>query len=437
LTLVGVLGAGSPLDLLEDWVLPEIVTVKLAIGEPKALAAGDFDGDGLPDLFLITDANRPDVLFGVPNPDYEVRFYLLRGQEAGGWAEPILVTTLPAPGSFLYMSSISPAVDIDGDGNVDLAVVLTFFPIVQRPAVFDVANRQTDLVVFWGQGTTFQVEQTADLEVGMLPPTGIVSGDFNGDGLTDLAYPDPQNLTVHVLYNLGGRRLSEPHIVPVGQEGDECIPLPTALRATSLAETSKGDAIVVAGPCVFGQDDLGQFIRTLISCGDGCWELSSLVLTGLRTGDLTEALADFIVADFNGDGHTDLLLSQALFLERQEGEPLPPAAMGLYLLSGDGRGGFGPPVFVGGMARGGLLFAERDPDAGWEVIALSAKTDKVIVLRTTANGSRTATTSIPVRGYVVDGAVLDRPGSREIVVISSLDLESEVTLLNVVTRRSP
>ena len=435
LVLVGVAGASGPLNL-EDWFPPEIVTVQLPIGEPVGLTAGDFNGDGLPDLFLITEVNRPDVFWGVPNPDYELRFYLLPGEEEG-WGEPILVGTLPLPGFYLWLSDVCSGVDLDGDGNEDLVALLTFSPVPEPSAVLDPKTFQTDLFLFWGHGDgTFTVERMRDLPVGLLPPASIVAGDFNADGLVDLAYDDPQNLAIHLLYNRGGRRFSSPHIVVVGQEEDECIPLPGQLRVARLDEAREGDDIVVGGPCIFSQDDYAQFIRGLISCGESCWELSPLVLTGPRKSEFRDVLGDFMVGDFNGDGYADVVFTQRLFFEQHEGEPLLPTAMGIYLMTGDGRGGFGPPVFLHGMAQGSLLSVERAPDGGWEVIALSYEINGAVVLRIKGNGISSSTTSIPVRGHAADGVVLDRAGGREIVVASSLDLESEVTLLNVVRRRS-
>jgi len=430
LVLVGVAGASGPLNL-EDWFPPELVTVQLPIGEPKGLAVGDFNGDGLPDLFLITEVNRPDVFLGVPNPDYELRFYLLPGEEEG-WGEPILVGTLPLPGFYLWLSDVCSGVDLDGDGNEDLVALLTFSPVPEPSAVLDPKTFQTDLFLFWGHGDgTFTVERMRDLPVGLLPPAGIVAGDFNADGLVDLAYDDPQNLAIHLLYNLGGRRFSSPHIVVVGQEEDECIPLPGQLRVARLDEAREGDDIVVGGACIFSQDDYRQFIRGLISCGESCWELSPLVLIGPRKSKITDVRGDFMVGDFNGDGHADVVFTQGLLLFEQH------AAMEIYLMPGDGRGGFGPPVFLDGMTQGSLLSVERTPDGGWEVIALSGEIKGAVVLRIKGDGISSSSASIPVIGFAIDGIVVDRAGGREIVVVSSLGLpESEVTLLNVVRRRS-
>ncbi|MGC9019561.1 MAG: FG-GAP repeat domain-containing protein [Candidatus Bipolaricaulaceae bacterium] len=429
LPLIGVVGTGDVLDL-EAWFASEIVTIQLSIGEPVHLTAGDFNKDSLPDLFLTAEGNRPDWFLGVPNPNHEIRFYLLPGREEG-WGDPVLVGILPGQGlAFtLGLVSLHSGVDLDGDGNEDLATLLTFSLVPEPPAVPNKETFQTDLLIFWGDGNGgFIVEHTKDLDVGLLPPADIVAGDFNSDGLVDLAYSDPQNLALHILYNRGGRRFESPHIVPIIQEKDECTPLPAYLSVARLDETRGGDDIVVAGSCIFSHDCYRFFIRGLISCEEGRWELTPLVLAGPLRHEFQNTLGNLMARDFNEDGHADVLFTQLIFRGEQH------EAMGIYLMTGDGRGGFGPPVFLKGMTQGGLLSVERDPHGGWEVIAFSSEINGVVVLHTT-DGSF-STTSIPVKGYAVDGIVLNRAGAREIVVISSLDLKTEVTLLNIIRRKA-
>jgi hypothetical protein len=56
--------------------MPEVTidTFVFPIGEPLTIASGDFNGDGIDELFIVTEINRPTLTVGpkgltlVPNP---------------------------------------------------------------------------------------------------------------------------------------------------------------------------------------------------------------------------------------------------------------------------------------------------------------------------------------------------------------------------------
>jgi len=418
---------------LEHNFLPEIVTSTFPVGEPFALAAGDFNGDSLPDLLLIAEANRPDIFGGIPNPNYEVRFYILIGQENRSWALPRLVTVVPAPGKYAWVSSVSPAIDIDGDGNTDLAVVLTFLSVPQPSLPVDIQTAETDLFLFWGQGDgSFTVEHNARLGVGFLPPSVITVGDFNGDKLIDLAYPDPQNLSVQIMFNKGARNFSEPHIVQVAGEEDECMPIPGILATAKLIEESVADSLVILGPCKSDHDSYEQFIRFLWPDGDEAWKLSPVYKTGIESKKLTEVAGNLLVGEYDGDGHVDLIFTKRLSFSGPSDTSAVPGIMGVYLLRGDGKGTFATPMLIGGVFWGKLLSVQYKKSLGWNIITLSSDENAVQVVIVKPDSSYAAFLSIPIKGYVVDGIVVDWNNVREVVVISSLDLKSEVIVVQVI-----
>lgn len=140
-----------------------------------------------------------------------------------------------------------------------------------------------------------------------------------------------------------------------------------------------------------------------------------------------------MVGDFDVDGRTDVVFTQKLLSEQLETELRPATTMGVYLLSGVGRGELGAPVLIGNILEGALLSVEFDANGNWKIVAFETK--GVVVLHVGLKERHSA--FLPTRGYAVDAVLVNRGDGREIVVVSSLDLRSGITLLNVVTGRSP
>ena len=429
---VGVLGTAAQKDR-DGWLPPNIQTLQFPIGNPVSLTKGDFNADGSTDLFMITDANRPDWFRGIPSKDYEIRFYVLMG-EGKGWKDPVQVGSWPAPGLVLYLDALTEGVDLDGDGNEDVVVLLTFYPVVKPPQMLDLNNQENHLFVFWGRGDgTFTMEHVMDVDVGMIPPSIIAAADFTGDGRLDLAWNDPQRGEIQVFYNLGDRKFDGPHAVKVYEDKDSCFPLPLTFASGRFDERRIGKELVVLGTCVYGTNDFGQFMRVLSPCGQGCWERSPLLLTKGRTSDLLQAESTrLLIRDFDGDGHTDLLYGTLFGVEQpkelgEKGKEL----MAVYLRKGDGQGGFAAPQLVGEVESGSLLSAEQRPD-GWEIL-LASFSGELVVEEVKEDGTGTST-SIPVRGDAITAVLVDQ---NKVVIVSSPNTGKEVTWLNVITRRTP
>src|SRR5262249_31341063 len=129
------------------------VAVDYAAGtNSSAVAVGDFNGDGIPDLVVgngtaIGSSDNVSVLLGNGDGTFQAAVNYAVG------SLPIFVTVG----------------DLNGDGNLDLAV----------------ANGGSNTVsVLLGNGDgTFQMAK--NLPVGTTPQT-VAIGDFNGDGIPDL-----------------------------------------------------------------------------------------------------------------------------------------------------------------------------------------------------------------------------------------------------------
>jgi len=131
---------------------------------PYAIAIGDFDGDGRPDLAVVnTDTNNLSVLRNLGGGTFSAATNYVAGQ---------------------YPLEIA-AGDVNGDGKLDLVVT----------------NQDSWTVsVFLGNGDgTFAAK--ADTHVGVYPQ-GLVLADLNGDGRLDVAVSNSYDNTLSVL--LGG-----------------------------------------------------------------------------------------------------------------------------------------------------------------------------------------------------------------------------------------
>ena len=167
-------GDGIP-DLAVTSVDNETVTILLGKGDgtftaspslgtittPQSVTTGDFNGDGIPDLAVV---NASSVLIFLGDGD----------------------GTFKAPGtvSLTGMSPISVAVgDFNGDGVTDLAVINN----CGNSYPCNSANGTITILLGKGDGTFTAVAATPEVGPG---PVGIAVADFNGDGVLDLAISD-------------------------------------------------------------------------------------------------------------------------------------------------------------------------------------------------------------------------------------------------------
>jgi hypothetical protein len=203
---------------------------------------------------------------------------------------------------------------------------------------------ETGISVLPGNGDgTFQ--GLPNLPVG---PTGFVAADFNGDGLTDIAFiGDNGNLTTAV-----GR-------------GDGTLAVTSQIAATAgeflLAGDFNGDGrpdVVAILPGVSMQEivpDSQLFLYKGI--GDGTFQSPSAGIDLHIQGAVHAA-----TGDFNGDGHLDIAVS-AIGNEPNQGE----SNESILVIPGNGDGSFGTPVLLAGQSS-------FDPDSSF--LAADLNNDK-------------------------------------------------------------
>src|ERR1700722_7932922 len=236
-------------------------TTYAAGGNPRSVVIRDFNGDGKEDLAIVDSGFGPgtagvSVLLGNGNGSFQTAAFFATGSV-----------------------SLSVAVgDFNGDGKTDLVV----------------ANAGSDNVsVLLGNGNgTFQpaVNFSLDQPGLSVSPTSVVVGDFNLDGLPDVAVATPNHRDVAVLLGKGNGSFQAP--VHYGLDDPNFVNSSNMLVTADLNGDGKPDLVL---------DNLSaNHVTVLLGQGDGTFPTSKSYAAG------PEPIC-VAVADFNGDGHPDLV----------------------------------------------------------------------------------------------------------------------------------
>lgn len=314
--------------------------------------AGDFDGDGQPDLFVggrLTPRKYP----------YPTRSYMLRN-DGGRFTD---VTEAVAPELAQPGGMITDAVwiDFDGDGKLDLVTAGEWMPLQfhrNDGSRFTNVTDKTGLPPMRGwwfslAAGDFDSDGRPDLVAGNLGLNytyttsahsrfGIYATDFTGNQTTDIVLTQEANGTEYPLAGL----------VPLGREIYSF-----ALRFPSYESFSQATVGQLFSPsrlaeAVHYQADTFASVF-LQNAGGGTFKS-----VALPNQAQIAPIRAIIAHDVDGDGHNDLVVAGNLY-DAEANTPRADAGNGLWLKN-DGRGNFTPvppaesgflaPLNVTGMA---------------------------------------------------------------------------------------
>jgi FG-GAP-like repeat/Putative Ig domain len=227
-----------------------------APGQPlSSVEAADFNADGGLDLALTSQAaGVSSVALGY-------------GKGAFSTAGDLFTFGLPAGAA---------VGDFNGDGKLDTIVASGGGTMIGGPG----------LTVSLGNGDgTFTQGSTSPIPLGT-NLSGIVTGDFNGDGKLDLAVTDSGGNAVIILLGNGDGTFGLPTTIPVGSA-------PNSIIAADFNNDGKLDLATAN----IGNDT----ITLLLGNGDGTFTQASGSPYAAGAGPFQLA-----AADFNGDGKLDL-----------------------------------------------------------------------------------------------------------------------------------
>jgi hypothetical protein len=275
--------------------------------QPTSVAVGDVNGDGVPDLVVASQcASSTTCGTGAVS--------VLLGNGDGTFQSPIPYSTGTGSSFFVVTG------DFNGDGNLDLAVA--------NQAIQPGANSAIAILLGNGDGT-FQAP--VSYSTGAPSAVFLAVGDFNSDGAADLAVANNGADTVSVLLGNGNGSFQAAAIYASG-----------GAFANSLAVSDfNGDGLpdlAVVNACasysvVTGCSQSGS-VGVLLGNGDGTFQPPAAYSSGGNQANFVS------VADFNGDGIPDLAVGN-----------YAPSAGGsagvLSLLVGTGDGTFPSSVTFG------------------------------------------------------------------------------------------
>ncbi len=220
-----------------------------AVGNsPYAVAVGDFNGDGIPDIAVANaGGNTVSILLGDSNGTFQA-------------AVSYAVGTNP--------HSVAVG-DFNGDGNLDLAVA-------------NEAGNTVSILLGKGDGT---FQSAVNYTVGT-NPYSVAVGDFNGDGILDLAVANEGSNTVSILLGNGNGTFQPAVNYPVGTN-------PYAVVAGDFNNDGKPDLAVA--------NEGSGTVGILLGNGNGTFNTQ---VTYAASG--ANAIA---IGDFNGDGNLDLAVT--------------------------------------------------------------------------------------------------------------------------------
>src|SRR5271157_1132232 len=375
--------------------------VNVAPGFQIAVAVGDLNGDGKPDLVaggtgLVVLLGKGDGTFGAPTsviaqvgPPFTLGDFngdgkldiltaystlgaivVLPGNGAGGFGNPITTGSPGLAGTEVYVT----AKDFNGDGRLD------------------VVTAETNTVSVWlGNGDgTFKTPTSYPVASG---PASIAVADFNGDAKPDLVVVGGSGTAPAISILLGkgdGKFQTAVNYVPTGH----------AMLSVAVADFNGDGKLDLALTSQLQDVPAGVWIVT--GNGDGTFQ-SLTYATG--TGPQTAAFGDF-----NGDGKLDMAVAN-------------DGSNNVSVFLGNGDGTFRPAVnYPAGSGATAVAVGDFNGDGKLDLVVANVGAGTFSLLLGNGDGTFQAKTDTSVLFGAMSLAVGDfnKDGKPDVAVLSIL-----------------
>jgi len=255
-------------------------TLNTATGiDPVGVATADFNGDGIPDIVTANEVSNT--------------VSVLQGKGDGTFS----VVSSPVVGNLPGAVVVG---DFNGDGKADLAVTNAGAQLTNSSWV-------VTILLGNGDGMFTAAGNESVMGVGSL---ALCVGDFNGDGIADLAVANYDSSTISIMLGNGDGTFQAPTLINVGRG-------PSSIVTADFNNDGYADLAVT--------NHIDNSISILLGKGDGTFSAGASLTAG-------SAPSGLVVADFNGDGKPDL------------GVVSGNSTVSIFLGNGDVNGTFGAAI---------------------------------------------------------------------------------------------
>jgi RHS repeat-associated protein len=314
-------------------------------GAASQVALGDFNGDGKLDAAVVNGSGVVEILLG--NGD-------------GTFAAPVATPALNG-----QSANLIAVADMNGDGRADLVVAGNISAYPYGTAV--------DVLLGNGDGT-FQApvqHLLHDVCLGCAYwASGLAVGDFNGDGLPDVAYSNDNTShgwdsgNVYALLNTGGGTLSDPTYT-VEIPGPHSAVAGGELAVADLNGDGIPDIVALEDATYVDLNGSGGQRGISISFGQGgggfappVYVADHALVGSSNSQDFGDAEA-LAIADMNGDGQPDVVTADA-----RGGS----SGFSVYLNAGGGSIDAPQLLGTGGFVPRGIALADVNGDGEPDVV---------------------------------------------------------------------
>lgn len=243
--------------------------------------------------------------------------------------------------------------------------------------------------------------------------SAVVSADFNGDGIPDLAATNSINNSVQILLGDGAGNFSSTLFIPVGRG-------PAGILAADFNGDGKVDLAV--------SNSGDNTVQILLGNGDGTF------VTGLPIPTTGVYPTFLVAADFNADGKLDLAVidwcGDGSMGCAPTGAPFGPGKLTILLGNGDGSFIAAAVSPATGVQPASIVAGDFNSDGFVDLAIANTRSNNITVLMGNGDGTFVTTTSSTVTGSNPQGLLtkdFDGDGALDLAVVNAGD--NTVTVL--------